>query len=76
MITTDAQKLIEAASAHLSEHFEAVQILATFPHSEGGTQIVLAGRGNWYARQGMARYFVEREQAVEFAHELNKEKDE
>ena len=68
----DAKQMIEAIASQLSEHFEAVQILASFPCDGGNstgtaTQGVFSGRGNWYARQGMAHEFIERDKAREIA---------
>ncbi len=69
MNTEKAKQMIEAIASQLSEHFDAVQILVSFP-SDGGTQGLTAGRGNWYARQGMAHEFVQREQAREIAYAI------
>ncbi len=69
MNTEQAKQMIEAIASQLSEHFDAVQILVSFP-SDGGTQGLNAGRGNWYARQGMAHEFVQREQAREIAYAI------
>ncbi len=70
MKTEDAKQMIEAIASQLSEHFEAVQILVSFPQ-DGGTQGLNAGRGNWYARQGMAQEFLQREQAREIAYAIH-----
>ncbi len=72
MTVEQAHKMIEASLANLSEHFEAVEILASYPSPEGGTRCVKRGCGNWYARQGMAHEFIGSERAVEIAEELNR----
>lgn len=66
-----AKEMISAHAAQLSEHFDAVQILVSYPW-EGGTQPLYSGNGNWFARQGMARDFIELEQAEQIAREITK----
>jgi hypothetical protein len=56
----------------LNEHFEAVQILATWVDDDGMTCRASLGVGNWYARQGLAREFLEMDAAATTAHELAK----
>ncbi len=78
MKTEDAKKMIEAIASQMSEHFDAVQILVSFPcdGGDGGgtaTQGLCAGRGNWYARQGMAHEFIERDKANELANAIKSE---
>ena len=58
----EARKLLKCALAQLSEHFDGVQILASWQSREG-THFGAEGAGNWYLRQGMARMWVERDQA-------------
>lgn len=55
----------------LREHFDCVQILVSHV-TDRGTEDIFDGNGNWYARQGMAREFLNRDQAVTDAHELSK----
>ena len=64
--------MIDAHAAQLSEHFGAIQIMATYP-CEVGTQAVFGGRGDFYARQGLAHAFIQTEQAVEIAHAIHNE---
>jgi len=78
MKSEDAKQMIEAIASQLSEHFDAVQILISFPcdGGDGGgtaTQGLCAGRGNWYARQGMAHEFINRDQAREIAYAITSE---
>jgi hypothetical protein len=70
MTTPELEKLIEETAAKLGEHFDAVQILVTFPADGGGTAMVSRGTGNWYARQGMAQEFIGRDRAREQAFEI------
>jgi hypothetical protein len=44
--------LLDSHAAGLSEHFDAVQILASYLEPDGTTAAVASGQGNWYARQG------------------------
>lgn len=59
----EAQKMLDGVLAQLSEHFDAVQILATWPAPNGATAGLSRGVGNWYARQGIARQFIEQDAA-------------
>ena len=54
----------------LMEHCDAVQVLLTFPSADGKTRGKVNGRGNWYARQGMAHEFITTDQAREIAHAI------
>lgn len=55
----EMKALIDGMLSELGEHFDAVQILVS-THDPEGTEAFARGLGNWYARQGMAREFVER----------------
>lgn len=72
MTAKAAQQRIEATAAALSEHFDSVQIFVSFP-LHGATQAIQAGRGDWYARQGMAHEFIQRDRAAEIAFALKSE---
>ena len=65
--------MIQDAVAKLREHFETVQILVSFVEDDGGSGTVdmFCGSGNWYARQGMAREFITRDQAMVSAVEIS-----
>lgn len=65
-------ELIDDAAHKLMEHFEAVQILVTYPDQQGGSCRLFRGRGNWYARQGMAHEFIQADRAQTEAHEIAK----
>ncbi len=54
---------VDAAVQALMEHFGAVQILASFEDDQGQTINVYSGGGNWFARQGMAHDFIQKDQA-------------
>lgn len=70
MTPEKAGKLIAAHVAQLSEHFDAVQILASYP-LDGGTQPITGGSGNWFARQGMAHDFIDTERAEQIARSIS-----
>lgn len=65
----EAEKLLEEAAAKLGEHFDAVQILASW-NEEGLSKCSKRGAGNWYARQGMAHEFINADIAQEHAREI------
>jgi hypothetical protein len=56
----------------LGEHFEAIQIMGSFVDEDGHTVRVTRGVGNWYARQGVAREFLDMDAAQTTAYELSK----
>lgn len=53
----------------LSEFFDTVQILVSNT-TDIGTEHVFLGCGNWFARQGMAHDFINKDRAQTEAHEL------
>jgi hypothetical protein len=55
-------KIVADALNVLAEHFDAVQIFATY-QEEGKTQSTFKGIGNFYTRVGMAREFLIRDHA-------------
>jgi hypothetical protein len=73
MTREQALELLNSYAARLSEHFDAVQILASYLEPDGTTAAVASGQGNWYARQGMAHAFVERTRAEEIADEIQRD---
>lgn len=71
MTFKEAETILEDAAAKLGEHFDAVQIMASWPAGEGkGTVCSKRGIGNWYARQGMAHDFIQSAAARENAAEI------
>jgi hypothetical protein len=74
----EAEKMLEEVTAKLGEHFDAVQILATW-NEDGVTKLTNRGAGNWYARQGMAHQFITtdiaQDQAFQIAERLKEKPD-
>ena len=64
------EQALKDALALLGEHFEAVQILTSYPIDECGTASMYRGLGNWYARTGMAQEFLNQDQAQEQAKQI------
>lgn len=62
-------RMLEDAAAKLGEHFEVVQIMVSW-NERGNTYAAKRGCGNWYARQGLAREFINTEMAAENARQL------
>lgn len=71
MTGEDAEKLLEEFAERLGEHFDAVQIMVSW-NEERVTKCAKRGTGNWYARTGMAREFLDADQAQEIAHQIQK----
>lgn len=69
MTGPEAEKLLEETAAKLAEHFDAVQILASWRH-EGLTSCAQRGAGNFYARQGMAHEFINSDIAQDNARRI------
>lgn len=63
MTSEERTKIVERHVAELSEIYDAVQILGTWLNENGETCGQKRGSGNWYARQGMAREFLEQDSA-------------
>lgn len=63
---------LDAMLAELGEHFDCVQILGSYMGDDGNTNRVTRGIGNWYARQGVAREFLEMDAAQTTAYEIAK----
>lgn len=64
---------LEKVVAMLSEHYDAIQIVASELLSNGSTRSIRRGSGNWYARRALCQEFVEMDQAQVMASELGKE---
>jgi hypothetical protein len=67
MTREEATEMIERHAAQIGEHCEAVQIMVSRPVDGGGTEFIKRGVGNWYARIGMAREFLNSDQAQDQA---------
>ena len=74
MTTEDKQELLASAVAKLSEHFDAVEIVAACLEPDGNTRPYFYGSGLWHARIGLCQEFVDqdrqKDQAMEIAREL------
>lgn len=67
-----AQEQLAVVRTHvtaLSEFFDSVQIFVS-NSTDNGTENVFLGTGNWFARQGMAHDFINKDRAQTEAHEL------
>jgi hypothetical protein len=62
MTKDELGKLVEDTAKALGEHFESVEILACNSDGEGST-CIKRGAGNFYARLGMAREFLQEDEA-------------
>ncbi|XHR29895.1 MAG: hypothetical protein ACFUZC_04940 [Chthoniobacteraceae bacterium] len=74
MTPEEKQRFLYRELEKIGEHFDSVQILASEPVYEpgGGTRPYYCGTGNWYARVGLAREFLTRDQVrVEIQEKRN-----
>ena len=69
MTIQEAEAILEKALAQIGEHFDAVQILASW-NEEAMSMIAKRGTGNWYARQGMAHEFINSDIAQDAAYQI------
>lgn len=76
MTRDQAVELLNAHAARLSEHFDAIVILASYKESDGTWAAIASGEGNHYSRVGMALQFVESTKAESLAQELLRREDE
>lgn len=52
-------ELLETTAKQLGEHFDSIQILASYRHEKTGlTASIMRGSGDWFARQGLAHSFI------------------
>lgn len=58
-----------AVAMHKEMGLDTIQVFATVMKPEGGTLYMAMGAGNWFARVGQARAFVQREDGKEFRGE-------
>ena len=64
MKDSDREALIDICLAKLMECFDCVQILASYEEGQtSSTHRVFKGKGNWYARSGMAHDFINADKA-------------
>jgi hypothetical protein len=60
-IRDDMIDRVEVALDILYEHCDSVQIFVTKLFDDGNTGSYTSGKGNWYARKGQVREWVEKE---------------
>lgn len=71
MTEEDAIKVVDKAVCDLREFFPDVQVLVSWvEESDGCTRDLFRGKGNWYARAGMANEFLNRDQGQVAAKEI------
>ena len=74
MTDKDREQRISSLMKQLTEFADAVQVHCTWLTPNGTTSIYHLGSGNWYARTGMARHFLDQDiqsdAAVAIAEEL------
>lgn len=58
MTKEEAERFLDRHLEELAEHFEAVQILVT-DSDKDGTLYIARGKGNFYARKGLAQQFID-----------------
>ena len=68
-------ELIRSAVSVLSEHFGAVQIVASELLPDGRTLGYRLGSGDFYARRALCQEFVEMDQASTMALKINEDKE-
>ena len=73
MTNEQLNELVEKHAGILKEFFDSVQVLTTWVDENGCTRGKKFGMGDWYARQGIAREFVEQNQAELQASEIGKQ---
>lgn len=77
MTNEEVTALIDSKVNQLSEHFDAVQILVSWPSAGngGGTMSCYRGSGNYFARTGMARDFMNRDEAETLVTEEKRQRE-
>lgn len=69
MTDEEVEALLSQFAGKLGELFDHVQIMVTW-NEDGFTKAWYKGRGNWYARQGMAHEFIKQNEAQTQAKEI------
>lgn len=71
MTHAEAIAILDPILEKLGEHFDAVEILTSWTEAVPGqgstTRSQPRGTGDWYARQGLAHEFINREQVDDLA---------
>lgn len=65
MTQDEAFKLLDETSLKLGEHFDSIQILATYTE-QSSSYSFMAGAGNFYARLELARSFIRKDEMKDF----------
>lgn len=78
MSDEEAVRIVDKSVSDLREFFPDVQVLVSWPDDDrnGNTFDCFRGNGNWYARAGMAREFLMRDESKTTAHEVSKKLNE
>lgn len=71
MTKAEAQAQVDACVLRLAEHFASVQIVTSRLVPSGGTEAIMSGSGDWYARKSLCQEFVERDQADTIARSIH-----
>jgi hypothetical protein len=56
---TESFELLDKVVANLAEHYDTVQIIVTRHDGDAGTLVRTRGCGNWSARYGSAKEYIE-----------------
>lgn len=67
--TNEQLAIVRQHVTALSEFFDSVQVLVS-NSTDAGTENIFLGAGNWFARQGMAHDFINKDRAHTEAHEI------
>lgn len=64
VVTQEIERITDRYLAEIGEYVDAVQVLLSYPQPGGElTHSFATGRGNFYARVGLARDFLIRDRA-------------
>lgn len=75
MTHEEASSLIQNTLDKLGEHFEAIQIHATWMDEGRSTKCIHKGSGNFYARESIAREFVTQNENEDLARMIAYHRD-
>lgn len=68
----ELEAIVQKHVTALREHFPEVQILVSHELESGQTGSIFMGAGNWFCRQGMAKHFLDCDQAETLAYKMPK----
>lgn len=69
MTNDEIRYYLDKIASSAGEHFDSVQVLVSW-NEDGKTRDYFTGTGNFYARLGMAREFIQRDVAQESARQI------